>query len=58
MEVHDPPIHTSPAGLIEFLSFQSATGSQKPNFRVAHGSGVDDDKRVYEDLCCCPFANP
>src|SRR5262244_3343807 len=24
---------------------------------VPDNSGVDGDKRVYEDLCCCPFAN-
>lgn len=43
-EVHDLPDHTrycpSAAGRIEFLSFCSATGLQKLNFRVADYSGT------------------
>jgi hypothetical protein len=53
MDVHDPPNHTrfvkplpQPAGPIEVCSI-GPRPLQKPNFRVAHGSGVDDDKRAY-----------
>ena len=31
---------------------------QSHSFRFADNSGVGGDKRVYEDLCYCPFANP